>query len=599
MWMSFWDWLLLLMGLGLLLYYWGMSTYRRFTKPEVPHLKPLPFIGNLGTMMLKNMSFHDLMSKYYNGLKDHGYGVFFMFRQPTVMICDPELIKAVAVKDFEYFTDRSTTVFENGDPLWRNILINLKARVWRDMRSTLSPAFTSSKMKMMFVLVSDCCQQFVNFLDECYENTPAKDCIIKKVTHDCETWTPSLREEQMLRVFEYKALRKIFGAKRNEVAGEWRKLHIAELHALYSSPDIIRNIKSRRLRWAGHLARIDGDMLFLELIRFHRFTNDVIAQQMTFGLGVDSFRQPKNEFYTMGQKTLNFGSLRLLLFVSMPKVLTMLGLDLFPRRIGNFFRVIVKDTISTRERKGIIRPDLLHLLMQAQKGTLQDENSSEQHKSDRKQLDDEDVVAQAVMFFIAGFDTSSTLLCFVTYLLTVHPDIQARLQKEIDDTLKEGGGKFTYEALYGMKYLDMVVSETLRLYPPIPAVDRLCIRNYTLKSNPPIEMVPGDNLSLPVFGLHRDPKYFPDPERFDPERFSDENKHKINPSTYMPFGVGPRICIGNRFALMQTKLAVAYLLSRFNLKVTPKTPIPIIMEQKGFNMTVKGGFWLGLEKRST
>ncbi|XP_069676308.1 cytochrome P450 9e2-like [Periplaneta americana] len=523
MWMSFWDWLLPLMGLGLLLYYWGMSTYRRFTKPEVPHLKPLPFIGNLGTMMLKNMSFHDLMSKYYNGLKDHGYGVFFMFRQPTVMISDPELIKAVAVKDFEYFTDRSTTVFENGDPLWRNILINLKGRVWRDMRSTLSPAFTSSKMKMMFVLVSDCCQQFVNFLDECYENTPAKDCIIKK----------------------------------------------------------------------------DGDMLILELKDFYtRYTNDVIATTV-FGLGVDSFRQPKNEFYTMGQKTLNFGSLRLLLFVSMPKVLTMLGLDLFPRRIGNFFRVIVKDTISTRERKGIIRPDLLHLLMQAKKGILQDENSSEQHKSDRKQLDDEDVVAQAVMFFIAGFDSSSTLLCFVTYLLAVHPDIQARLQKEIDDTLKEGGGKFTHEALYGMKYLDMVVSETLRLYPPIPAVDRLCIRNYTLKSNPPIELVPGDNLSLPVFGLHRDPKYFPDPERFDPERFSDENKHKINPSTYMPFGVGPRICIGNRFALMQTKLAVAYLLSRFNLKVTPKTPIPIIMEQKGFNMTVKGGFWLGLEKRST
>ncbi|KAJ4428630.1 hypothetical protein ANN_24675 [Periplaneta americana] len=72
----------------------------------------------------------------------------------------------------------------------------------------------------------------------------------------CETWTLTLREEQRLRVFENKVLRKIFGAKRDEVTGEWRKLHNAELHALYSSSDIIRNIKSRRLRWAGHVARM-------------------------------------------------------------------------------------------------------------------------------------------------------------------------------------------------------------------------------------------------------------------------------------------------------------------------------------------------------
>ncbi|KAJ4444288.1 hypothetical protein ANN_06080 [Periplaneta americana] len=74
--------------------------------------------------------------------------------------------------------------------------------------------------------------------------------------HGCETWTLSLREEQRLRVFENKVLRKMFGAKRDEVPGEWRKLHNTELHALYSSTDIIRNIKSRRLRWAGHVARM-------------------------------------------------------------------------------------------------------------------------------------------------------------------------------------------------------------------------------------------------------------------------------------------------------------------------------------------------------
>ncbi|KAJ4431809.1 hypothetical protein ANN_20414 [Periplaneta americana] len=80
--------------------------------------------------------------------------------------------------------------------------------------------------------------------------------ILPVVLYGCETWTLTLREEHRLRLFENKVLRKIFGAKRDEVTGEWRKLHNTELHALYSSPDIIRNIKSRRLRWAGHVARM-------------------------------------------------------------------------------------------------------------------------------------------------------------------------------------------------------------------------------------------------------------------------------------------------------------------------------------------------------
>ena len=75
--------------------------------------------------------------------------------------------------------------------------------------------------------------------------------------YDCETWSLTLREEHRLREFENKVLRKIFEAKRDEITGEWRELHNAELHALYSSPNIIRNLKSRRLRWAGHVARME------------------------------------------------------------------------------------------------------------------------------------------------------------------------------------------------------------------------------------------------------------------------------------------------------------------------------------------------------
>ena len=82
------------------------------------------------------------------------------------------------------------------------------------------------------------------------------------------------------------------------------------------------------------------------------------------------------------------------------------------------------------------------------------------------------------------------------------------------------------------------------MYPPTGNLERLCTKHYILKTDPPLEFFPMDNLCIPILGLHRDPKYYNDPEKFDPERFSDENKHKILPFTYLPFGVGPRSCIG-------------------------------------------------------
>ncbi|XP_069676216.1 cytochrome P450 9e2-like [Periplaneta americana] len=519
--MTLFDWVLLLLGLGALLYFWGTSTYRRFMKPGIPHDTPIPFLGSVGSAFLKGRSLPDIILDMYNRYKGRPYGVMFMFRNPVTVIFDLELIKKIAVKDFDYFPNRQPTFFENVDPLFRKALPILKGQDWRDKRSILSPVFTSSKMKTMFVLVSDCCQRFVNFLEECLQNKP-NECGIQK----------------------------------------------------------------------------DGDMLVLELKNFfNRYTNDVIATT-AFGLGVDSLKQPKNDFFLMGQETFSFGVFKFFCVFTMPKLSRLFGITIFPNRMVDFFRSLVTDTIVTREREGIVRPDLIHLLMQAQKGNLTDENSTEQHSKDgKKQMDDEDVVAQCMLFFLAGFDTASTAMCFTCYHLALDPEVQARLQNEIDETLREGGGKLSYEALNGMKYLDMVVSETLRMYPPA-AGDRVCVRNYTIKADPPLDLMPGDSLFIPLFGLHRDPEYFPDPDRFDPERFSDDNKHNINPAAYLPFGLGPRICIGNRFALMETKLVLAHVLSRFNIKVVPKTPIPIKIVQNGFAINVEGGFWLGLERRS-
>ncbi len=149
------------------------------------------------------------------------------------------------------------------------------------------------------------------------------------------------------------------------------------------------------------------------------------------------------------------------------------------------------------------------------------------------------------LFFIAGFDTSSTLLSFMAYELCVNPDIQQRLYEEIEETHRSLNGKtLTYDVVQNMKYLDMVVSETLRLWPPAPNTDRECVKDYNHDDGQcKFTIEKGAVLLIPIIGLHLDEKYWDNPTKFNPERFSDDNKKNITPGTYLPFGVGPRNCI--------------------------------------------------------
>lgn len=211
------------------------------------------------------------------------------------------------------------------------------------------------------------------------------------------------------------------------------------------------------------------------------------------------------------------------------------------------------------------------------------------------------MVGQCLVFFLAGFDTISSLMTFMSFELAVNPDIQERLRKEIDDVREELGSKpLTYEAVQKMKYLDMVVSESLRKWPSAVAIDRLCNKPYTMENSDgsKVHLKPGDGIWLPIHALLHDPEYYPNPEEFDPERFNDSNKGNINPMTYLPFGVGPRNCIGSRFALMEAKCLIFHILSTFTLERSPKTSIPLKLRNEVFNQ-VKAveGIWLNLKAR--
>ena len=121
-----------------------------------------------------------------------------------------------------------------------------------------------------------------------------------------------------------------------------------------------------------------------------------------------------------------------------------------------------------------------------------------------------------------------------------------------------------------MKYLDMVIDETLRLFPAVARTDRVASNDYEFEG---IKMKKGQVVGVPIYALHHDPDIYPNPEEFQPERFSEENKKKRDNEAYIPFGAGPRNCIGMRFALMEIKLIMATILSKYRFQTCDKTPV--------------------------
>lgn len=185
--------------------------------------------------------------------------------------------------------------------------------------------------------------------------------------------------------------------------------------------------------------------------------------------------------------------------------------------------------------------------------------------------------------------------------LACNPDIQQRLYEQIVDIEKNLNGEpITYETINDFKYMDMIVSETLRLWPPVPNSDRHVTKPYVLKCkngvNVPLSI--NDDIWIPINGLHMDSKYWPEPERFDPERFNDENRKNIQPGTFLPFGLGQRSCIASRFALMVTKTVFYYLLREYCIERCDKTPDPIVLVPNSINVHAKDGLWVRFQRRN-
>ncbi|KXJ78555.1 hypothetical protein RP20_CCG004239 [Aedes albopictus] len=313
-----------------------------------------------------------------------------------------------------------------------------------------------------------------------------------------------------------------------------------------------------------------------------KYTTDVVSN-CVFAIDAQSFSKDKPEIREMGRRIMDFNfAAQLILMVTtfLPSIKNFYKFSFIPKEVEHFFIRIMQDAIRHRKDNNVVRNDYLDHLLSLQ---------------EKKQISEIDMAGHGVSFFADGFETSSLVMTYCLYDLASHPEIQSRLRDEIRNVQANKGG-VNYDTIGEMTYLDQVLNESLRLHPIIPVLAKRCTED-TVLVGPKGKKIPvsaGTTVTIPYF-VQLDPQYYQDPEKFDPERFSPENggtKPYRERGVFLPFGEGPRMCLGMRFAIAQVKRGIVEILDKFELTVNAKTQVPLTFEPKMFMLYPVGGIWL-------
>ncbi|XP_013140400.1 PREDICTED: cytochrome P450 6B4-like [Papilio polytes] len=280
-----------------------------------------------------------------------------------------------------------------------------------------------------------------------------------------------------------------------------------------------------------------------------------------------------------------------------PGILVKLNNSNFPKFLKAFFNNLVKTVVTQRGGKPTNRKDFMDLLLELrQKKTIEASKGSVDEKVRTLELTDDVLAGQAFAFYAAGYETSASTMTYLFYEVAKHPEIQDKVIAEIDEVLKKYDGEITYEFLNELTYLNQVFDETLRMYPVVDPLQRNAEMDY---------VIPGTNTKIrkrqtvlvSALAIHRDPKYYPNPGKFDPERFTTENKKNIHSGAYMPFGTGPRNCIGMRFAKVQSLVCIVKFFTKFRVEPTKNTPAEVELDPMRLVLFPRGGIELNVIRR--
>jgi len=207
-------------------------------------------------------------------------------------------------------------------------------------------------------------------------------------------------------------------------------------------------------------------------------------------------------------------------------------------------------------------------------------------------LSDQDIQDEVDTFMFEGHDTTASSMGVTLYLIALDKNVQKKCQEELDTIFGDSDRLSTSADLANMKYLTACVKESLRLYGSVPAIGRVTAQEVELEGH----IIPaGTELFLNIMVLHRDEKYFPDAEKYDPDRFYSDSGHEKHPYAYTPFSAGPRNCIGQKFAMMEVKVMLSSILRKFNVEA--KIPMKDVWMTPELVVKPKNGFLVNFEHR--
>uniref|UniRef100_A0A182PYV5 Cytochrome P450 n=1 Tax=Anopheles epiroticus TaxID=199890 RepID=A0A182PYV5_9DIPT len=485
--------LLLSAGVLCLAVLWIRQRYNYWKIRNVPTLPGVFPLGNFAALRTKSLA--DVSIELYRQMdpKERFYGLSIML-QPTMMITDLDLIKAVMIKDFAHFTDHGVYHNERVDALSCHLFC-LEGAKWKSIRTKLSPTFTTGRIKAMFPILKQVSDNFTDFLRVAVltgRELDLKDCCARMM---------------------------------------------------------IDNI--------GGCA---------------------------FGIECNSFHEPDSAFRRTGE--LVFDRPRHSQVISSllrlyPALGHLLGLKVNHDEVIEFFTDMMTRTVAMRENSASKRNDLIDMMIELRA------------VSNGEALTMNELMAQAFGFFLTGYETSSSNVTFCLYELALNEEYQERARACVREALQKHGG-LTYEALGDMEYLDRCINETLRKYPPLPLLPRLTSKAYRIPGSDVI-LSPKTRIHIPVYAIQRDERYYPEPERFDPDRFAPERAAGRHLSTFLPFGEGPRVCIGQRLGVMQSRVGLATVLANFRVRPGPRTPVPIVYAKDAVTLQSAGEVFLLVE----
>lgn len=359
----------------------------------------------------------------------------------------------------------------------------------------------------------------------------------------------------------------------NMSGDEWKKARSVFTPALTSTrlKTIALKIKAVAERTASRVAEAaaqDKPVNFSKLIE-HASLDTTAA--LNYSVDLDSENDKDHPLLKcVASLFSDTASWKLIMMFLMPGVYKVLQPSYPPKSCTDLFKAFVSHLMEERKANNKMEDDFLQVFMDAD-FEWEVGADGKKEEGERKEMTLDEITAQGIVFFLAGVESVSTTLVFTAYYLALHPEYQTSVIAEVDKAAGPNGD-LTYDSLQEMPCLEACIKEALRLAASESIILRQCTEETTVAG---INFKPGMCVDVPSAAIHHDPEYFPEPEKFNPERFLPENKDSVKPFTFMPFGNGPRNCVGMRLGMLQVKTTLACLLRRVKLEACDETMKPL------------------------